>query len=447
MLITNQIKKRLKYLRLFLIINNHNLNSMEDFINSNSEDKYYKENSENSENNENSEEVEDNDENISDKSKNEKKFIEDSTIIKEKKIKEKINDLKIKILQELENNNYFKSFEEFKLLQLELEKLQILKDLLSNISLRDKKKRQELYPLIYSAIKSNKDLEKIVKNINISILTKEDLIKYEVSLEINKCILNTSEILLLNYIKQLITKTKYTEYNQYINTQEEKIIEDPKIIKEKKIKEKINDLKAKILKELENNDYFKSFEKFKLLQLELEKLQILKDLLPNISLRDKKKRQELYHLIYSAIKSNKDLEKIVKNKNISILTKEDLIKYEVSLEINKCILNTSEIFLLKYMEKLITKTKYNQYFKYKNTKKEKKILINKEKEKDQKVEKEFKNSENEEEYSNQSKKKNNHDQYESPKYYLDENSFYNYFNHPEVDNDNDELFYLNPENN
>jgi hypothetical protein len=129
----------------------------------------------------------------------------------------------------------------------------------------------------------------------------------------------------------------------------------------------------------------------------------------------------------------------VKNKNISVLTKEDLIKYEVSLEINKCILNTSEIFLLKYMEKLITKTKYNQYFKHKNTQEEKKILINKEKKKDQKVEKEFKNSENEEEYSNQSKKKNNHDQYESPKYDLDENSFYNYFNHPEVDND--ELFY------
>jgi hypothetical protein len=137
MLITNQIKKRLKYLRLFLIINNHNLNSMEDFINSNSEDEYYEENSEN---NENSEEVEDNDENISDKSKNEKKFIEDPKIIKEKKIKEKINDLKTKILQELENNDYFKSFEKFKLLQLELEKLQILKDLLSNISLRDKKK-------------------------------------------------------------------------------------------------------------------------------------------------------------------------------------------------------------------------------------------------------------------------------------------------------------------
>jgi hypothetical protein len=137
MLITNQIKKRLKYLRLFLIINNHNLNSMEDFINSNSEDEYYEENSEN---NENSEEVEDNDENISDKSKNEKKFIEDPKKIKEKKIKEKINDLKTKILQELENNDYFKSFEKFKLLQLELEKLQILKDLLSNISLRDKKK-------------------------------------------------------------------------------------------------------------------------------------------------------------------------------------------------------------------------------------------------------------------------------------------------------------------
>ena len=388
MLILNQIKKRLKYLGLFLLINNHNFNSMEEIYYNPSEN----EESEESENdlNENEEYANNYDKNwfedsnnqhISNKPYEEYENEESENEEYEESENEEYEESENEEYEESENEEYEESENDLNENEIEPNITNLINKIKNNKLLNDKdiKKIKQLLRSKKSKNHSNQEKLKLIKLRNV--YYHNYYIKHNITLEDFKKIL-TQQILNIikiyeNIQKQDIT-TIYKTIHENINIEKTKknVI---KIITSfyKKYKKKICDPNPNNQNELNNFLPIISNNKVENVKNFLEILQKI-DRIYRISIY-------LFNKLNTLINNNKDFFEYFKNsekiKNMrKILDKSD--KEETIIQINEYICNLIQHeskfykYKLQYMEEFFKqhKIELNEIRKLYNKKEIKKKL-------------------------------------------------------------------------